>query len=286
MLLDSLAHDAMTRASTLTLFTLATLGFAACGVPQEIFDTRVRELDRCRTDLSRTQSDFSATQKNADELATEASELRDRITTIESDRMRLSAGMSTQKQYTELVKQAITLAERRADQYQLIAAKLKPLMDAKQLSIDAAKGRLLIRFADALAFDGGKAELRSDGQSLLREIGAVMKQTNRDFLVTVHNDNQPIPKSSIYKSGWELTTARAVAIVRFLQGEGVDPRHLGAAGYSEFNFLADNSDEAGRAQNRRIDLLIMPTAEELLPLPPELGKRIAEKTRAVVPGKP
>jgi len=276
----------MTRSFLFTLLPIAALASGACGVPQEVFDTRVRELDRCRTDLSRTQSDFTATQKNADDLATEASELRDRITTIESDRMRLSTSVSVQKQYLDLVKQAISLAERRADQYQLIAAKLKPLIDAKQIGIDAGKGRLLIRFADALAFDAGKAELRSDGQGLLREIAAVMKQTNRDFLVTVHNDNQSIAKGSPFKSGWELTTARAVTIVRFFQGEGVDPRHLGAAGYSEFNFLADNAEEAGRAQNRRIDLLIMPTAEELLPLPPELGKRIAEKTRVAPAAKP
>ena len=86
---------------------------AACGVPQEIYDTRVRELDRCHTDLTRSQSDYAAVQKNADELAGEASDLRDRITTLETDRMRLNNSLSSQKQSVDLLKSAAALADRR-----------------------------------------------------------------------------------------------------------------------------------------------------------------------------
>src|SRR5271170_1174283 len=99
------------------LLTCLMLVLAACGVPQEIFDTRVRELDRCRTDLNRVQGDYASAQKNADELAGESSELRDRITTLESDRMRLSTNLSVQKQNAELFKNALTMADRRAELY-------------------------------------------------------------------------------------------------------------------------------------------------------------------------
>jgi flagellar motor protein MotB len=263
----------------LILISLCAAGFG-CGVPQEIFDVRMRELDHCKTDLTRAQSDYAATQKNADELATESSDLRDRVSVLEADRAKLSNSLSTQKQYLDLVKVAIQLADRRADLFELLMEKLRPLLDGKQITIDGGKGRMMIRFSDGIAFDPGRAELRADGQVLLRTLAAVMKQVNRDILVAVHNDNQAIIKGSLFKSGWEITTARAVAIVRFLQGEGVDPRHLGAAGYSEFNFLADNADEAGRALNRRVELVIMPTAEELVPLPPEISHRIMSRTRA------
>jgi chemotaxis protein MotB len=246
------------------------LVLAACGVPQEIFDTRVRELDRCHTDLNRVQGDYASTQKNADELAGERSELRDRITTLESDRMRLSTNLSVQKQNAELFKNAVTMADRRAELYKLIASKLQPLVDTKQVTLDTGKSRLFIGMPDATLFEPGRADLKPDGEKLLRELAGTMKQVNRDFLVACHSDNQPLPKTSLFKSGWELTLARSIAIVRFFQGEGVDPRHLGAAGYSEFNFIADNSDEAGRAQNRRVELIVMPNADELLPLPPEL----------------
>jgi chemotaxis protein MotB len=265
----------MTRALAASLLVAA-----ACGVPQEIYDTRLRELDRCKTDLTRAQSDHASAQKNADELATEASELRDRVTTLETDRMRQASTAGTPKQSADLYKNAATLADRRADLYQLIVAKLRPLVEQKQISVEGSKGRLLVRLSDATVFDAGRAELRPDGQTLLRALGAVMKQIDRDVLVAVHNDNQPLPKTSPFRSGWEMTTTRAVTLVRFFQGEGVDPRHLGAAGYSEFSFLHENRDDTARTLNRRIELVFMPTAEELLPLPPELGKRIAEQTRA------
>ena len=252
------------------LLTGLMLVLAACGVPQEIFDTRVRELDRCRTDLNRVQGDYASTQKNADELAGESSELRDRITTLESDRMRLSTNLSVQKQNAELFKNALTMADRRAELYKLIASKLQPLVDAKQVTLDSGKSKIFIGMPDASLFEAGKADLRPDGEKLLRELAGTMKQVNRDFLVACHSDNQALPKTSLFKSGWELTLARSIAIVRFFQGEGVDPRHLGAAGYSEFNFIADNADEGGRAQNRRVELVVMPNADELLPLPPEV----------------
>ncbi len=219
------------------------------------------------------QGDYASTQKNADELAGESSELRDRITTLESDRMRLSTNLSVQKQNAELFKNALTMADRRAELYKLIASKLQPLVDAKQITLDNGKSRLFIGMPDASLFEAGRADLLPDGEKLLRELAGTMKQVNRDFLVACHSDNQALPKTSLFKSGWELTLARAVAIVRFFQGEGVDPRHLGAAGYSEFNFLADNTDEAGRAQNRRVELVVMPNADELLPLPPEVDPR-------------
>jgi chemotaxis protein MotB len=265
---------------------ICSLVATACGVPQEVFDTRVRELDKCHTDLTRSQSDFSATQKNADDLATEASDLRDRITQLESDRNKLSNSLSIQSQYQEIVKSAIQLADRRADLYLLLVDKLRTLIDQKAVTLEGGKNRMLIRFADGIAFDAGRAELRAEGQVLLRSLAAVMKSVNRDVLVAVHNDNGAIIKGSPFKSGWELTTARAVAIVRFLQGEGVDPRHLGAAGYSEFNFIADNTDEAGRALNRRVELIFTPTADELVPLPPELGRRLVERMRPPTPAPP
>ena len=262
--------------------TLALLG--ACGVPQEVYDTRVRELDRCRTDQSRAQLDLTAAQRNADELAGEASDLRDKITAIEGDRARLSTNLSTQKQNLDLFKSATTLAERRVELYQKLVSLLRPLVDGKLVTIERGKGRLLIRFADAIAFEPGRAELRNEGQALLHQLAATMKQVNRDFLVACHADNQPPPKTSPFRSGWELTTARAVAIVRYLQGEGVDPRRLAAAGYSEFDFLADNGDEAGRAQNRRVELVVMPAPDELLPLPPEIEQRRTNEMKAPAPG--
>jgi chemotaxis protein MotB len=200
--------------------------------------------------------------------------MRDRVSTLESDRSRLRNSLTGQAKDVELYKNAVALAQRRAELYALVSEKLRPLVDTKQIAIDTAKGKFLIRLGDEALFDPGRAELRPDGQALLREIAGVLKAINRDLLVACHTDPQALARGSAYKSNWELTTARAVAIVRFFQGEGVDPRRLGAAGYSEFSYLGD-ADADGKPQNRRIELVMMPGADELLPLPLEVIRRVA-----------
>ena len=239
---------------------------SACGVQQELYNARSRELDRCRADLTRTQSDFSAAQKNADDLATDASDLRDRLSTLQNDRQKADKNLAVEQKNLDAYKKDAALAQKRADTLADLQSHVQPLVDKKHVVLEAVKGRILLRIQEASLFDTGHAELRPDGQALLRELATVMKQVNRDFLVACHTDNQAV-KGSQFGSAWELTLARAVAVVRDFQGEGVDPRRLAAAGYSEFNYLFSNGDEAGRAQNRRVDLIVMPTQEELLPLP-------------------
>lgn len=266
------------------LYPALLLACGACGVQQEVFNLRVRDLDRCNADLVRSQADLTATRANADQLAADNSDLRDRLNTMESDRSRLSKTLQSQSSNLEQFKNTAVLAQRRADLYEEIVHKLQPFVDKRLLAVDTTKGRLLIRIAEALLFESGKTELRPDSQALLHDLAAVMKQVNRDFLVAAHSDNQPVaPKGSVYRSAWEMTVARSVAVVRFFQGEGVDPRRLGAAGYSEFSYLAPNSDDGGREKNRRIELIVMPAQDELLPLPNTLEKRQAERTVAPRP---
>ena len=249
---------------------------SACGVSQELYNTRSRELDRCHADVTRTQSDYTAAQKNADDLATDASDLRERLSALQSDRQKATQSVVAEQKNLDAYKKDAALAQRRADTLAALQAHVQPLVDKKQVVVESIKGRILLRIQEASLFDTGHADLRPDGQALLRELATVMKQTNRDFLVACHTDNQPV-KGSQFGSAWELTLARSVAVVRHFQGEGVDPRRLGAAGYSEFSYLTGNGDDSARAQNRRVELILMPTQEELLPLPtpqkPTPGKK-------------
>lgn len=245
---------------------VTTIFLAACGVPQELYNAQQRDLDRTKTELARTQSDYTASQRNADDLATESSDLRERIAALQADRAKSATAQQLQQQSYEAWRSATKLADQRAEVYEQIARYVQPLVDKKAVTLESLRGRLMLRMPESALFEANKADLKPDGQALLRELAAVLKQVNRDFLVACHADDQPL-KDSPYKSAWELTLARAVAVVRFFQGEGVDPRHLGAAGYSQFSALTDNSDESARAQNRRVELIVMPTAEELVPLP-------------------
>jgi chemotaxis protein MotB len=125
------------------------------------------------------------------------------------------------------------------------------------------KSKLTVRLDDAPLFDPGKAVLKPDGQKTLGELAQALKEiADRELLVAGHTDNRPL-RSSTYSSNWELSAARAVQVVRFLQSEGLDPRRLAAAGYSEFDRVDDGETVESRAKNRRIEVVILPRADEL-----------------------
>src|SRR5581483_2831335 len=162
------------------------------------------------------------------------------------------------------------LAEQRREMYLSLAFKLRPLADAHTLAVGLRKGRMSVRIGEQALFEPDQAQLTPAGTAALRQVAAALREIpDRDFLVGGHTDNQPI-KSSAYRSNWELSTARAVTVVRFLQAEGVDPRRLGAAGYSEFDSIARNDTAEERGLNRRIEIVVMPSLDELpaIELPP------------------
>jgi chemotaxis protein MotB len=77
--------------------------------------------------------------------------------------------------------------------------------------------------------------------------------------VAGYTDDVPTSKKGGYQTNWELSAARAIAVVRYLQDQGVDPQILGAAGYSEYRPLAANDTPEGRSANRRIEIVLGPS---------------------------
>lgn len=138
---------------------------------------------------------------------------------------------------------------------------MRTALSSKDVTISQLQGRLSIDILDRVLFDLGKAELKAEGQQVLGRIGAVLQRfPNRQVLVVGHTDNIPIRPGSKsgFASNWELSTGRATAAVRYLcEKAGVDPRRIGAVGFGEHRPIADNGTPAGRAENRRITLLVL-----------------------------
>jgi chemotaxis protein MotB len=122
---------------------------------------------------------------------------------------------------------------------------------------------LLIRFKDQVLFDSGKAVIRKDGEPIVQSIGEILKQNDRAIRVEGHTDNVPM-HSLLYPSNWELSTARAVNVVKyFIEKVGIAPTRLSAAGYSEYHPIADNDTAENRQKNRRVDVVILRKSFEL-----------------------
>jgi chemotaxis protein MotB len=236
---------------------------AGCGVSQELYNTRTTELDKCQGELGRTQNELGQSRARSDQLKEQVEQREEQIAKLHAESAKLAGNLSATEHEMAALRKAHAQAEQRSELYRNLEARLRDMISAGTLAVQVRKGKMLVKLADQILFDPGQANLKSDGQKALREVAQALKEIpDRDFLVCGHTDNQPI-KSSPYASNWDLSTARAVTVVRFLQSEGVDPRHLAAAGYSEFDTVADNASVSERAKNRRIEVVVMPRIDEL-----------------------
>ena len=151
--------------------------------------------------------------------------------------------------------------------------KLKEKLDAyakahgfgKNVQTVIERRGLVVRvLTDNLLFDSGSATLQPGADKLLAEVAQLLNlDSSHPITVEGHTDNQPISNAQ-FPSNWELSTARATNVVRFLISQGVNRYRLGAVGYADLHPIASNATAAGRARNRRVEIVLM----RLNPVPP------------------
>jgi chemotaxis protein MotB len=166
-------------------------------------------------------------------------------------------------------------AKKRLATFKKILKQFKSLIKSGKLNVKIRRGKMVLELPSAILFESGKANLSDDGKQTLAEVAKVLVTIRkREFQVSGHTDNVPI-KTSNFASNWELSTARAVTVVKFLQSKNMNPKNLSAAGYSEYQPAATNKTDKGKALNRRIEIVLMPNLDELPDLS-DLEKELAK----------
>ena len=158
------------------------------------------------------------------------------------------------------------LLEQRVVMDRDLRQKLKALVDSGRLSITYRRGLLVLQLPNDILFASGKANVKSEASETLREVATALAAGSGDrrVLVTGHTDDVPIKsKSKTYKSNWELSTARAQSVANLLLDAGLQPGRVGVAGFGEHDPIAAN-DEAGRPQNRRTEIVLIPNLQDVL----------------------
>ena len=135
---------------------------------------------------------------------------------------------------------------------------------------------MTVKLRDRVLFASGSARINKQGQSVLGAVGKAFQGIRgKNVIVAGYTDDVPVGRKLPFKDNWDLSTARAVSVVRFLQGQTVDPHMLGAAGFSEYRPRAPNTSDEGRSQNRRIEIVLTagdytpPVVDIPAPQPPE-----------------
>ncbi|MBI5893178.1 MAG: OmpA family protein [Deltaproteobacteria bacterium] len=134
---------------------------------------------------------------------------------------------------------------------------LEGLEKAGIVSLNVERRGVVISMADKFVFDSGKADIRSDAEAVLDEVGKALKDMPNQIKVEGHTDNVPI-NTPQFPSNWELSSARALNILKYLVAKhDINPVKVSATGYSEFRPVAPNDNPVDRAQNRRVDVVVL-----------------------------
>jgi len=148
------------------------------------------------------------------------------------------------------------------DTYEKLLAELRDEIETKETVIQRVREKLMVTFINQVLFDTGKSSITSTGEHKLKKVARILSDVKEGSVkVSGHTDNVPIAfhNRSKYPSNWELSTARAAAVVRFLIDQGnLIPENIEAAGHSFFKPVAGNDTPDGRAQNRRVEIAIVP----------------------------
>lgn len=212
-----------------------------------------QDLLRTRADIERLEKILSARSIEAGAALAEMRQTIDRL-------------QEQNRQVANQLEQERVAKEERLTQMKGTFDELMQKMEAEitrgEITISELQGRLTVNMVERILFDSGKAEIKADGLKVLKRVGEILKgTTDREIRVEGHTDNVPISPRlrQTFPSNWELSTARAANVVHFLQDQiAIGGGRLTVVGFGEFRPVADNSSAEGRAQNRRIQIILAP----------------------------
>ena len=259
------------------------LGLGACVSAKE-YEALEADLAKARGELTKARADIKDLRVALEEAEGEVESLNGQINDLQTqlataearasdaetqlaevlkDRSSLAASVEDMQRALAELKRLQAQAEARAAEYRNVLAKFKSLIDNGKLKAKIVDGRMVLELQTDILFGSGSADLSDEGAATIREVGGLLAQIpERKFQVEGHTDNVPI-KSKKYPSNWELASARAINVVKEMVDAGMPGKRVSAASYADSRPTATNETEEGRAQNRRIEIVIVPDLSDL-----------------------
>ncbi|MHA7631603.1 OmpA/MotB family protein [Corallococcus sp. M7] len=215
---------------------------------------------------TRADAEAAAAVARASEAETAKQQLEAKLAALEADHAKLTTEkdqLNTEKeQLSQTVQEQEAELTRLKATYEDLQDKLKKEIAEGAIRLSQDGGRLQVDLVDKVLFDSGDASISTRGQEVLTRLGGVLSKVDDKLIqVSGHTDDSPPTQKlqATFPTNWELSVARAVNVVRFLQEKGgVPAKRMLAAGYGDTRPLAANASPQGRARNRRIELLLIP----------------------------
>jgi chemotaxis protein MotB len=245
------------------LLVVSLLSLAACGDGEtkaggtegnapnaelEAANAKVAELEKAVADLT----------ASAAAAGGEVGALKGKVDTLKGEKGQLEGQLEEKKRVLE------TIAAVESELTRALIEEVK----AGDIRVSQRGGYLVVGVSDKVLFQTGKAELKPRGQKVLEKLAASLLTLPEDqiFQVGGHTDNAPIKSEAVkenFPTNWELSSARATNVVRYLEESCAVPgKRLMAAGFSEHRPVASNKKGKGRKKNRRIEIALLPAPKD------------------------
>lgn len=236
----------MRRTRRLAAAALAVALVTGCGVSKDTY----------RRDMDRLSGQIETLEEQKSQLYREKRGLEGRLASTAAEKGRATDAML---KALDRVKELEAIAERRRKVFDQIRESLKAMASAGKLKVVQKRGMLVVQMPEAILFDTAKSDLKPEGVEAVREMThALASIPDRRFQIAGHTDDRGSEDFN-----WKLSTARAMSVLNVMRESGMPPQRISVAGYAWFAPDAPNDTEAGRALNRRIEIVLVPNLEEL-----------------------
>ena len=205
------------------------------------------------------KEEIARLQKRAGELEAERARANDLAKQLE-ERLKAEQSEKARLEQERAAKEAEV--QRLTRTHEELTKSLEDEIARGDIKIKQVRDRLTINMVDRVLFDSGQSQVKQTGLKVLKQVSDILKNvTDKQIRIEGHTDNVPIGArlKERYPTNWELSTARATSVVRYLIEEGgVDRTNLSAVGYADTKPVAGNDTEEGRTANRRIEIALYP----------------------------
>jgi len=216
-------------------------------------------LDRAQSGAAAANSALQDARSQIEDLRTERADLEMRLDRTASEKAELAA-LQDELSRNVLAKEE-EIAKLKGEMGEL-EDKMKAEIAKGAVRLSQAGGKIKVDVVDEILFDVGESSFSKQGEEVLARVGAVLaRMKDKKITVSGHTDDLPISTrlQERYPTNWELSAARAITVVRFLEEKaGVPGARLVAAAHSQYEPLSSNKTTRGRARNRRIEILLTP----------------------------
>ena len=265
---------------SLILSSLVIAAAAAGCVPEEKYRAAKMEAENYRQQLAGAQVDVAGAQQKAEALQKQLDALNansgNAVGLVNNLQQQLASKQSELDELNRRYAEAIAKAGQAGALPAPLTNELSSLANANPDLIEFDSGRGIVKFKSDVTFDLGDATIKPAAKAVIEKFAAILNSTEAskyELLVAGHTDSQPVSNPATiakgHKDNWYLSAHRAISVGEVLVSQKVAAQRIGVVGYADQHPAASNGTDAGRAQNRRVEVLILPTQVKATTQPAE-----------------